>query len=112
MPIRESTWSPEEIEEIEDEDHEKLELFELLPRKFRAQYLDFQNHDKTGHKLASFLTAQWSPGMQNVLGDAEVIRLTEEEKWKAEEVGVQWESVSEKEIQKEEKNLDYWLGRL
>lgn len=112
MPYRESTWSAEEIEEIADEDHEKLELFELLLRRFQAQYLYFQNHDETGHKLASFLTTQWSPGMQQVLADAEVIELTEEEKRKAKEVGVQWELVSEKKIKEEKKDLDYWLRRL
>ncbi|KAI0421685.1 hypothetical protein F5X98DRAFT_389923 [Xylaria grammica] len=111
-PPSSNELSEEEIVEIEDEDRETLELLELLLQDFQIAYRAFKNQDGYGDKFTNFLTKEWAPRMQKELADIEAIRLTADEKRKAEEIGVRWQPVLEHEGEEEIKDLNYWLKKL
>ncbi|KAI1349286.1 hypothetical protein F5Y01DRAFT_187508 [Xylaria sp. FL0043] len=115
VPWKESKFSEEEIAEIEEEHRERLNLLELLLEDFQIAYCNFKNPDGKGDKFTSFLTEEWSPTMQQALAGLEAIQLTAEEKKKAEEIGVRWQSVLEDTIEgdiEDHGSLEYWLERL
>ncbi|KAI1271258.1 hypothetical protein F5Y07DRAFT_404568 [Xylaria sp. FL0933] len=115
VPWKESALSEKEIAEIEEEHRERLNLLEVLLEDFQIAYCNFKNPDEKGDKFTSFLTEEWSPRMQEALVGLEAIQLTAEEKKKAEEIGVRWQSVSEDTVAEDIEDLDsleYWLKRL
>lgn len=102
----------EEVEEIQDEECEKLGVLEQLVEDFNIQYDEFENKDKEGDKFTNFLTSHWAAKMQDVLADSEARELTARERREAEEVGVRWD-ISPKEIVEEPiKDFEYWMKKL
>ncbi|KAI1127598.1 hypothetical protein F5Y10DRAFT_242571 [Nemania abortiva] len=91
LPKIQPEWSEEEIMEIEDENREKLDLLELLLQDFQIAYGSFESQDGQGDRFTNFITAVWSPKIQQVLADMETFQLTANDKLKAEEIGVRWE---------------------
>ncbi|KAI1736874.1 hypothetical protein F4680DRAFT_430391 [Xylaria scruposa] len=109
MPEIQYELSDEEIVEIEDEDREKLDLLEILLEDFQIAYSSFKSQDRHEYGFTDFLTTEWSPRMEPVLADIEAIQLTENDKLKAEEIGVQWQSTLEDEDEQDTNDLGYWV---
>ncbi|KAI0532208.1 hypothetical protein GGR58DRAFT_491002 [Xylaria digitata] len=113
MPFTEHNLPEEDIMEIEDEDREKLDLLERLLQDFQIAYCNFKLQDGQGDAFTNFLTTEWSTRMQQELARIESIRLTPDERLKAEEIGIRWGPVLEdEEDEEDEESLDYWLKRL
>ncbi|KAI0505907.1 hypothetical protein F5B22DRAFT_490884 [Xylaria bambusicola] len=108
----EGSLSEQEIMEIEDENREQLDRLELLLGELQLGYSNFKSPDVQGDKFTSFLTAEWSPRMQQELADMEAIRMTEDEKLKVEELGVRWGPEPEVRNEGESSDLDIWLKEL
>ncbi|KAI0125524.1 hypothetical protein BJ170DRAFT_596772 [Xylariales sp. AK1849] len=112
MPWGAAKWSVQEIEDIEDEDREKLDLLEFLLQDLQIAYRTFECPNGKGDRFTNFLTTEWSPRMQQVLAGIEVIQLTANDRLEAEEIGVRWIPTSEDESKEETQDLTYWLKRL
>ena len=112
MPFYQSAWSKDDIVEIEDEYREQLNLLNHLMQDFQLAYSNFECQENQGDKFTSFLTKEWSPMMQQTLAEREAIQLTENEKLKAEELGVRWQSTPEEDGEAENRDIEYWLRKL
>ncbi|KAK5635392.1 hypothetical protein RRF57_011104 [Xylaria bambusicola] len=112
IPYEECQLSEEEIMEIEDENRQKLDRLELLLQDFQVGYSSFEIPDGQGDKFTSFLNTEWSPRMQQELADMEALQMTEDEKLRAEEIGVRWGPEPEVRNKREPSNFEYWLKEL
>ena len=101
--------SAEEVQEIQNEESSTLELLESLVEEYTSKYKE------SGEEFTVFLSGYWAQRMGSVLADLEAIKLTQDELWAAEDVGIRW--CVEKEEDSEGKDedltqLDYWIKRL
>lgn len=102
----------EEVDEIRDEEHERLGVLEQLVREFEEKYDNFQNTEKQGDKFTNFLTAHWAPKMEQVLADLELRDLSAQELRAAEEVGVIWDKPPTQVAEEPVKDFEYWMRKL
>lgn len=102
----------EEVDEIRDEEHERLGVLEQLVREFEERYDTFQNTEKQGDKFTNFLTAHWAPKMEQVLADLELRDLSAQELRAAEEVGVIWDKPPTQVAEEPVKDFEYWMREL
>lgn len=105
-------FTSEEVDEIRDEEHERLGVLEQLMREFEVQYDDFQNTGKQGDKFTNFLTAHWAPKMEQVLADLELRDLSARELRAAEEAGVIWDKPPTQVAEEPVKDFEYWMRNL
>lgn len=104
----------EEIEEIQDEDKEKLKTLEELMEQFELEFNELQHTEDGGNPFTSFLMATWAPRMEQVLRDMELRNLTLQELRESEEAGVVWDvSPPEAGIELDPvRDVEYWMTKL
>ncbi|KAJ3579339.1 hypothetical protein NPX13_g1225 [Xylaria arbuscula] len=112
VPLRVRELSEDDIADIEEENREKIELLETTLQDLHHAYCDFEHEDNHGGKVTSFLTAEWAPRMQRILADQEAMKMTEDERVQAEQIGVRWRPAGEDDEKVDRGNLEYWLRRL
>ncbi|ETS81622.1 hypothetical protein PFICI_06624 [Pestalotiopsis fici W106-1] len=77
-----------EIDEIQEEDHELLGLLDDLVEEFVDEL------QSSGNSLQQFLIRYWAPRMEHVLEDLRAAKMSAEQVLAAEQVGVTWEDDS------------------
>lgn len=87
MP-RPPEFSPDEIVEIQEEDHIMLTLLDQLVEEFTIELRI------SGDSLDKFLGRYWVGRIEEVLDELNAARMTEEEIKAAEELGIKWETSS------------------
>lgn len=85
--------SPEDIQEIHDEESQILEILEQLVLYFEEElFTILEKWPDCPERLAEFWPGYWLPKMQEVLAEDEESGLSEEAKQRAEEAGVVWKA--------------------
>ncbi|KAI7777504.1 hypothetical protein LA080_003453 [Diaporthe eres] len=107
-----TVFTLEEVDEIRDEEHERLGVSEQLIRELEVQYDNFQSTGKQGDKFTNFLTAHWVPKMEQVLADLERRDLSARELRAAEEAGVIWDKPPTQVAEEPVKDFEYWMRKL
>ncbi|KAK7934687.1 hypothetical protein PG985_000182 [Apiospora marii] len=83
--------SPEDIQDVQDEEKAILERLEQLVLHFEAElFAILEKWPDHPNRLAEFWPNYWLPKMQQVLAEDEESRLSEESRQRAEEAGVVW----------------------
>ncbi len=111
--------SPEEVNEVEEEQAYELALLEELLEEFEEQVstiLQNQDQDRMISDLVHFWKVIWVDRMAEVRARLESIVLSEDERRRAEEIGVVWDSPAPKPIPQDNpydrKTDGYWFYEL
>jgi hypothetical protein len=78
--------SLEEIQEIQEEDHDRLSLLDDLVEEFTIELRDSQD------VFEQFLVRYWVPRIEEVQIELDAMRMTADERLAAELVGIKWET--------------------
>ncbi len=111
--------SPEEVKEVEEEQAYELALLEELLEEFGAQVttiLQTQDQDRRIGDLVHFWKVTWVDRMAEVRASLESNVLSEDERRRAEEIGVVWDSPAPEPIRQgnpyDEETEEYWFYEL
>ena len=112
-------FSPEEVKELEEEQAYELVLLEELLKEFEGQVttiLQNQDQDRMIGDLVHFWKVTWVDRMAEVRARLESIVLSDDERRRAEEIGVVWDSPAPEPVRQwnpyDEGSEDYWFYEL
>lgn len=89
---KQGTLDQEEIDEIREEEADKLELLEVLVEEFEAQFQVVSENASPNHlQFAQFFCDDWVPRMDAVVEELNKIQLSDDERHRAEDAGVIWQ---------------------